>query len=232
MIVAIIFIVVTSISGFFGKAALEKTGGSMIVLGIGFALASSSFSWLWVVAWLIGLFIGWAIVVVKEVAKEESGSSSEPYIYTSEGDGFTISYPNKPDFIHQNGTRLYRYVKGDIKYLVTVSNPDFTSIKDYQGVVEIERNPAKLEEVQRTELQNNLNFLPHMADEVVRSRNEDTFHGFPCADAEYISSGLYKFSLEFYVGERLFSIIVAHHQKEMAEPEFHRFVESFNFANS
>lgn len=233
MIIEIIYVVAISISGFFGKSALENTGGMMIPLGIGFAIVSHSFSWLWVVAWLVGMFIGWGIVVFKDVAKEGSGSSSEPYVYTSEGDAFTISFPNKPEFTqHQGRVRMYRCVGGGLGSLVMVSNPDFTSVKDYNEVLEIERNPEKLKEVQRAELQKSLSILPNTVDTLINVRNQDTFHGLPCADAEYVNSGLYTFTLKFYVGDRAFDITVAHHDKEVAEPEFHRFVESFRFTNS
>lgn len=205
----------------------------MIPLGAGAALVSHSFSWRWAVAWLVGLFIGWAIVVVRDVAKEGVSNPSEPYVFTSDMDGFTISFPRKPEFTqHLHGIRMYRYVASGLGYLVMVSNPDFTSVKDYNEVLEIERNPGKLKEVQRAELQKSLSILPNTVDTLINVRNQDTFHGLPCANAEYVNSGLHTFTLKFYVGDRAFDITVAHHDKKVAEPEFHRFVESFRFANS
>lgn len=233
MIIAIIFIVVTSISGFFGKGALEKTGGSMIVLGIGFALASSSFSWLWVVAWLIGLFIGWAIVVIREVIQEGAGNLTEPYLFTSEIDNFTISFPNKPELTqHQGGVRMHRYGANGLGYLIIVSGYDITTVKNHDDLLKILRNSEKFKEVQRAELQKSLDIMPEMVDKFISSQNKDTFHGYPCAYMEYINSGLHTYTLKFLVSDRKYDITVAHHKKEVAEPEFHRFVESFRFANS
>jgi hypothetical protein len=86
MPVWIINIVVIGIAGLFGKKALESAGGLMLIFTIAVAVGSHGSIMGSLIAWLVALFIGWIIVVVKEEISEasagvKSASSLSPELH-------------------------------------------------------------------------------------------------------------------------------------------------------
>lgn len=220
MIVAIIFIVVTSISGFFGKAALEKTGGLMVLLGIGVALASSSFSWLWVVAWLIGLFIGWAIVVVKEVVKEESGASTQPYAFESTLDAFSVVFPKKPQVIDTGDySRQYIAKSKGVNQSVTVYDLREAKITRDDMLTEVMNSASRV-----------LDFLGIEATETRSFEGKNDIDGRPSIrlSSETDKGTIYYFAAVMKTN-KLYELVLNIHGEN--DEQFVEFVNSFKFTN-
>lgn len=160
-------------------------------------------------------------------------NSKQPYIFESKENGFYVSFPKKPEVERQFNVDIYKTGKDDVGYVILVSNHGFTTVKDYDEAIELERNPAKLREVQREELQKGLDTLPNTVDRIMTINNKGTFLDVPCADVSYVNSDTYNLGKRFYIGDKSFQIIVGHHghDKGIAESKFKQFVESFNLIN-
>lgn len=90
-------------SGVFGKKPMETVSSLVPIAAIAFMVASGSLGdwWQWLISVLIALFVGNALSNFRPDYEKEYASYKHElkYKFTSKEDGFSVSFPKKPDAI-------------------------------------------------------------------------------------------------------------------------------------
>lgn len=90
-------------SGVFGKKPMETVSSLIPIVAIGYMIATSSFGdwWQWLISILVALFVGNALSNFRPDYEKEYASYKHKlkYRFTSKEDGFSVSFPKKPQTV-------------------------------------------------------------------------------------------------------------------------------------
>lgn len=112
-------------SGVFGKKPMEIVSSFVPIAAIAFMIASGSLGdwWQWLISVLVALFVGNALSNFRPDYEKEYASYKHElkYRFTSKEDGFSVSFPRKPQVIDTDDySRQYVYKSKSANHSVTV----------------------------------------------------------------------------------------------------------------
>ena len=205
-------------SGFRGDTALIKTGGwtlpLLVIIGVPYV-----HGWGGAIFWVVALFVGYGITIIAA-----DKSQKNPYVFKSDEDSFSASFPKKPTVESSFGGSRYSAQSGGVGYMVAVTHDslDADVLNDKAANI-----------LQRTLLQRELDSLQDgRKREIVSTDNDSNYLGWPSANVIYQQPGYLTVARYFRVGDRVFHILVAHRRKDIAELEFERFIEGFKLIDN
>ncbi len=211
-----------SFSGVYGKKALESIGSFSVPIAILLMFFSHSFGkwWQYLVCYIVALFVGNGLSNFRPQHREEwlDYIYELKYIFTSQEDGFSVSFPKKPQTI-DTGDYSRQYIFKSKNAICSVTVYDLrearTERKDMTGEVMLA--------VARV-----LNILDIKATETRSWDGEAVINGLPSIQlsAENANGTIYYFA-GVVKANKLYELVLNVHSEN--DELFSKFVNSFKF---
>lgn len=221
-----ISMMVVIFSGVLGQRVAEKVGGAILPIALGAMFFGGTWGdwWKWAASWCVAVFIGYILSTFRPRDQE---NYELKYNFKSEEDKFSVSFPKEPKIEHDSSSTTYNVIyQGDIVYSILVSYDSFT-MQESKNLYDKLEGSEKLKEIQRKELQKQLEIQSDVVDKVILNDNQASFLGFPSYNSLIQNAGYYYSHTCFYVGDCKYVISVGHSDKEIVQTVFKNFSDSF-----